>query len=260
MRLVDRLSGMWARHCFGECGVIFLLHKILDRNIPGSSVWDVSMDFLDSFILFLKNSGFSFVSMDEICHLLRNGKSLARVVHFTIDDGLKCAFSNALPVFKSHGVPFTLYICTNCVDCLDIDEEMKNANIQFEKLTWEDIRSLDKEPMCTIGGHTKSHPRLKQLMKEGVFDEIRGAHATLEAHLGKKIYHFAYPYGGSDAVGLREVGIVQELELRSAVTTFPGMLYPKHKDFLACLPRVALGMDFRSHQIRHIRKHGVVLL
>ncbi|CCF80699.1 hypothetical protein HBZS_111480 [Helicobacter bizzozeronii CCUG 35545] len=54
--------------------------------------------------------------------------------------------------------------------------------------------------------------------------------------------------------------MVQELGLKSAVTTRRGTLYPEHKDFLTCLPRVMLEENFRPHEIWRLRKHRIATL
>src|SRR5438105_7320620 len=51
-------------------------------------------------------------SMDEVPALLqaRDGR---KFVCFTLDDGYVDTATNALPVFKKHNIPFTVYIATS---------------------------------------------------------------------------------------------------------------------------------------------------
>ncbi|MFC3848028.1 polysaccharide deacetylase family protein [Helicobacter baculiformis] len=248
LHLLSKLSNnTWAQRYYEGQGVIFMLHEVL--NMPSvKSDLSVSVAFLDFLITLLKNKGFSFVSLDEICDLLQRGKFFHKAVHFTLDDGYQSTLNNASPIFKAHDVPFTIYICTNYLG-------------KAGMLDWEGVKTLYQEPLCTIGGHTQSHPKLSQIKERGeVMAEIQGAHAILKERLGQEIRHFAYPYGGVNACGLREVEVVQELGLRSAVTTRRGTLYPAHRDFLTCLPRVMLVENFKLHEIWRIRKYQVATL
>ncbi|WP_104750265.1 polysaccharide deacetylase family protein [Helicobacter cynogastricus] len=233
-----------AKRCYQGHGVIFMLHAIPQV----SSGVDPSASFLDHFLECLKKAGYSFVCLDEICHLFTHNKPFKNIAHFTLDDGYACTLHNALPVFKAHNAPFTTYICTDCIS----KEGM---------LDWASLHTLAQESLCTIGGHTKSHPRLSQIReRERVLEEIAAGNTLLKEHLGTEVEHFAYPYGGYNAAGHREVEIVKELGLKSAVTTRRGTLYPTHKDFLACLPRVMLTQNFKLHEIWRIRKYQVATL
>ncbi|WP_104638050.1 polysaccharide deacetylase family protein [Helicobacter bizzozeronii] len=257
--LADLSHNPLVRHYYQGQGVIFTLHRVVDTQEKLPKSIGVSTAFLDTFLALLKDKGFSFVDMDEICDLLQKGKPFAKIVHWTLDDGFQCALDHALPIFKAHNAPFTTYICTDLIDCIEADS--LDWSDGLEMLDWEGVKALHAEPLCTIGGHTKSHPKLSQLpTRESVLEQIQKGNAILQTHLEQKIRHFAYPYGRVGTAGLREVEVVQELGLKSAVTTRRGTLYPEHKDFLICLPRVMLEDGFKLHEIWRLRKHRIATL
>jgi hypothetical protein len=66
--------------------------------------------------------------------------------------------------------------------------------------------------------------------------------ARLSEACGKKVSHFAYPYGGRISATPREFQIVREIGLTSAVTTREANLFPEHADHLESLPRIGVTM------------------
>ncbi|MGD0709440.1 MAG: polysaccharide deacetylase family protein [Anaerolineaceae bacterium] len=105
-------------------------------------------------------------------------------------------------------------------------------------LSWQQIEQLDADELVTIGAHTVTHPVLANLGGSDVRDEISISRQKLQAHLIKPIHHFAYPYGGMGEAGWREVGIVKELDFKSAVTTRCGNIQWGHRQYPECLPRL----------------------
>jgi len=127
-------------------------------------------------------------------------------------------------------------------------------------LTWEHIIELSKDELCTIGGHTKNHYALNCLSIEEVKEEIIEANTLIQEKTGKRVEHFAYPFGSRAEVGKREFDIVKGLGLKTATTTRRGTIYPEHKNFLECLPRIMLIENFDIKTIGNIRKHRIVTL
>ena len=75
--------------------------------------------------------------------------------------------------------------------------------------------------------------------------------AVLETALGMAPIHLAYPYGDRETVGPREFRLAAELGYKTAVTTRPGVLFPKHSEHLTALPRLSLNGEFQ--QGRYVR-------
>ena len=62
-------------------------------------------------------------------------------------------------------------------------------------LTEAELRSLDAEPLITVGAHTVNHPMLSVLPPEEQEKEILGSKAALEMMLGHAVNFFSYPFG-----------------------------------------------------------------
>ena len=80
-------------------------------------------------------------------------------------------------------------------------------------MDWSEIAELAADPLCTIGAHTVNHMILRKVAERengarGNGNEPRG---DLEAALGKRPEHLAYPVGDPVSAGPREFRIAAEL-------------------------------------------------
>ncbi len=98
----------------------------------------------------------------------------------TFDDVYDCIYTCAYPVLKKYQIPFTLFIATDFLD-------------QPGYLTTAQLKEMADDPLCTVGAHTKSHPRLRTA--EDAAQQIRESAQILQELLQRKIVLFAYPYG-----------------------------------------------------------------
>lgn len=62
-------------------------------------------------------------------------------------------------------------------------------------LTWDDVIQLAASPLCTIGSHTVTHPRLSDLSDEELQYELTESKRQIEGQLGKDVKYISYPYG-----------------------------------------------------------------
>ena len=86
-------------------------------------------------------------------------------------------------------------------------------------LNWDEIKYLDSNPLITIGAHSHTHPKLKNLTYEESFFEINSSKEILEDKLSRKIEHFAYPFGGVNDIGKKELEIIRKCGFDTATTT-----------------------------------------
>lgn len=126
-------------------------------------------------------------------------------------------------------------------------------------LTWENLVKMSKDPLVTIGAHTITHPALNLLSKSEIIDEAMKSKELIESHIGKKVEHFCYPFGGHNEVGKNEFAVVKNLGFKTATTTRFGNIYSAHKNYLEALPRVMLKEDF-SWYMHYMRLTKSLLL
>ncbi|MFC6655918.1 polysaccharide deacetylase family protein [Roseibium salinum] len=91
-------------------------------------------------------------------------------------------------------------------------------------MNWDEVRQLASDPLVTIGAHTHDHFALARLDAAAARADVMKGLTRLEEELGRRPKHFAYPYGKSHAVSLRDADILREIGFASSVTTLPGVL------------------------------------
>jgi peptidoglycan/xylan/chitin deacetylase (PgdA/CDA1 family) len=122
---------------------------------------------------------------------------------------------------------------------------------------WTDLEVLSRHRLVTIGAHTRSHPMLARIAIAEAVAEIAEGRRRLEAKLGRRIDHFAYPVGSSPAAGRREFELIAKAGFKTAVTTRRGLLHHRHRRTLTHLPRVSLNGHFQTSRYLDLFLSGV---
>ena len=113
-------------------------------------------------------------------------------------------------------------------------------------LNWRELGEFAGEPLCTIGAHTRTHPRLALHTAAVAQDEMASSRIVIAEQLGVEPRHFAYPVGDPTSAGPREFEMARALGFASALTTRPGMLFPGHASHLTALPRVSVNGNWQD--------------
>jgi peptidoglycan/xylan/chitin deacetylase (PgdA/CDA1 family) len=124
-------------------------------------------------------------------------------------------------------------------------------------MSWNEIRTLSADPLCTIGAHTINHFNVKALPAEEALAEMTDSADIIEAQTGKRPEFFAYPYGDETSAGPREFELARAAGFRAAVTTRKGMIFPAHRDHLTALPRFSLSGHFQNMRYVNTLMSGV---
>ncbi len=94
---------------------------------------------------YIRDAGLSVISMQDFLEWKHGSRQLPeRCVLITIDDGWKSVYTDAYPVLKAYGYPFTLFLYTRYI------------NVQGDSLTHARIREM-AENGATIGSHSSNH-------------------------------------------------------------------------------------------------------
>lgn len=107
-------------------------------------------------------------------------------------------------------------------------------------MNWDELRTLARNPLITLGAHTVHHYNLKRLPRRQALAEMTDSAMIIERETDDRPHHFAFPYGHPQAVAEREVALAREAGFTTAVTTRHGVLLPRHRDHLHALPRISL--------------------
>lgn len=211
-------------------GEIWMLHRVVKQrsNVPEQRELEVTVDWLEQKILEYQKRGYIFVSISETLRrigglennsftpLLRRNKR--RFVCITFDDGYQDNYTLAYPMLKRLNVPFTVYVTTGF-----IDNQLPMWWYKGEQLglSTKELKALDADPLCTIGAHTVSHPKLDTLTRGQQYQEISTSKQTLEALLGHEVCHFSFPHGAHNDDTL---AICHELGFQTVVQSWGGPL------------------------------------
>jgi peptidoglycan/xylan/chitin deacetylase (PgdA/CDA1 family) len=129
-------------------------------------------------------------------------------------------------------------------------------------LTWEEIKKLSQEPLITIGAHTLNHIATKQQKTEWVEEEMMASKKEIEAHIDKEVNHFAYPFGGTFDVALRDTKLAQKVGFKTSTLNQPGNIFKRIKNHQA-LARMPLGnateyerLNYYMNGIYHFSVNG----
>ncbi|SFD95277.1 polysaccharide deacetylase family protein [Nitrosomonas sp. Nm166] len=116
-----------------------------------------------------------------------------KAVTITFDDGIACAYENALPILQEFGYPASVFIVSKLVGGYNDFAEVFGFP-RRRMLTVSEIRTL-AESGIDIGSHTVNHIWLGKTDKTIVSKEVEDSKKALEDIVGQEIPHFAYPFG-----------------------------------------------------------------
>lgn len=201
---------------FPDKGVILMFHHISDEDI---NIMDCCKCKITRFKEIIRNveTDFEIVSIDDIYK--ENSK---RVAVITFDDGCKDVYLNAYPFLKEHNIPFTVYLVSSFIG-------------KKGYMSRDDILVLAKDPLVTIGFHTVKHNNLR--FESSLECEMWKGKLCLETLIGRKISHFAFPYGKITNIGFKSIFYGFKLDYTTIVSTFDSHLSPITMLFPKFLPR-----------------------
>lgn len=99
-------------------GSIFTLHRVephkYSRFDPNAHL-SITPEFLEKAIIKLKSKNYKAIALDDLPDHFKNADPKQPAMVFTLDDGYRNNFEYALPVFKKHNIPFTVFACSGFV-------------------------------------------------------------------------------------------------------------------------------------------------
>jgi peptidoglycan/xylan/chitin deacetylase (PgdA/CDA1 family) len=168
-------------------------------------------------------------------------------------------FSQAYPILKQHQIPFTFYVSTDMPDgkadlwWYQLEQLAQGDNDWFDKIwsqiyerkepiavamhaitssipdfdlcrrlsiTWDQLREMVFEGLCTVGSHGVTHSALTLMSEEQARYELSKSKLRFEEMLGVEVSHFSYPHSFySEATNQ----LVWEAGYNTAVIGYGGM-------------------------------------
>ena len=192
-------------------GEIWMLHRVVEHRSekPEQRELEVTPDWLEERIVEYRKRGYCFAPIDNL-------PARGKWVCLTFDDGYRDNYTLAYPMLKRLQVPFAVYVSTGFVD-----NHFPMWWYPGDQLgmSADELKELAEDPLCTIGAHTVSHPKLDTLSYEEQYKEISNSKQNLEQMLGHPIQHFSFPHGTHNADALT---ICQKLGFKTVVQSWGG--------------------------------------
>lgn len=94
-------------------------------------------------------------------------------------------------------------------------------------LTWEQIKQLADDPLCTIGAHSISHCRLNMTERKDLLYEILNSKRAIEKYTEKPVSSMSYPYGAKSDVSNEAKCVAQEVGYVTALMSGGGPIREK---------------------------------
>ena len=217
------IGEIWCLHRVLPCRSCFQSNRELE----------ITPDYLERLIVDKISQGFRFVDLDAFVAAVEGSGREKRLVHITFDDGFSDVFTYAYPIFIKFAIPFTYYITTDMPDgradlwWLQLEQTADGNQKLFEELlkkiygrgkdiaatmheltnsvpdsslceelciTWEQLKTMVSEGLCTIGSHGVSHSAMSLLTREKAIMELRASKTRLAEMLGVEVRHYSYPH------------------------------------------------------------------
>lgn len=164
---------------------IFLYHQIVeDESEIQYDYMQTTKDTFEKQIIGLENSGYHFISYDDLIQYKEGKKPLyKKSALLTFDDGAEVTYKNAYPILKKYNIPFTIFVIT---DYVGSDTYM----------TWDEAKDVQNSGLGLIASHSQKHEDFSKLTVEQAVENVNNSYKTIEENLGEqKTKIFTYPYG-----------------------------------------------------------------
>ena len=160
-------------------GILSLMyHRFNENKYPSTNI---KMEIFKEQIKIIKKLNYDFYDpkyLEKNFYIEKKEKKIL----ITIDDAFTSFYKHAWPYLKEERIPFILFVSTKDVG--------KNGY-----MTWEQIKTLEKESTAYIGNHSHSHDYLVNLKNNEFINDINIASEIFKNKLGYNPIFFSYPFG-----------------------------------------------------------------
>ncbi|TSC64364.1 MAG: polysaccharide deacetylase [Parcubacteria group bacterium Gr01-1014_91] len=174
---------------FPQTEITVLMYHSIDR-----SGWKLAVtpEMFERQMKYLAHNGWA-VSLADVVAYAKGEKELpAHAVAVTFDDGYQHVLTVALPILERYRIPATVF--------LPSDMSARTSPDDRPRLTEEELRTLARSPLITIGSHAETHKKFTELAPEEMKKESVNSAEKLAGILGKRPSLFAYPFGSRSTV------------------------------------------------------------
>ena len=221
---------------------IIMYHGVF-KDPARSGAYVVTPRLLEDDLIYLKNRGYSTITMTDLINYVYTGAPLPeKPVMITFDDGMYSTWFYGTPIFKKLGMRGVFSIVGSYTDEYTASGEV---NLNYSYLRWEDLDLILKEGIFELqnhsyGFHSYDSKRRGSMIADGesledytrlfTEDTMRLQNCFFD-NLGYTPNTYTYPYGAiTDVTGdlLREMGFSASLSCNvgiNIITRSPQCLF-----------------------------------
>jgi len=117
----------------------------------------------------------------------------------------------------------------------------KDNQKNYQTLSWNDLKILNKNVLFTIGGHTHSHSIMSSLEDDELNKEISQCMESIALNLTMQVKHFSYPEGQLHHFNAKVIALLKEKGIICCPSAVNGI--NKFTEDLFTLKRVMVGFE-----------------
>ena len=183
----------------GSGVTVLIYHRFGEDKYPSTNI---AVDRFSQQLEFLSSNNYQVISLEQLVHSLNGGSRLPdRAVVITIDDGYRSVYTEAWPVLKQYGYPFTVFVYAKATE-----------NKHWNYMTWDQVKEM-KAAGVDFQNHGFSHDHLAFKPSEMNMDEYKAwiradlavSTRILSEELKERPRFFAVPYGEYNETVLDEI-------------------------------------------------------
>ena len=107
-------------------------------------------------------------------------------------------------------------------ECIKLDKEPTILTEIDNKLTWEQLKIMDKSELVSIGGHSHTHRIMSHLSKKDLENEVSLSLELLKMNLKKSIHHYSYPEGQLNSYSKDVIKVLKKHGIQICPTAIDG--------------------------------------
>lgn len=197
---------------------VLIYHHFGDSRYPTTNV---EMAAFRQQLAYLAEHRYHVISLADLVAFLRQKKPLPeKSVVITIDDGYRTIYTNAWPLLRQYGFPFTVFLYT---------EGLERGYANY--LSWAQVKEMQAAGV-DFQDHSYFHRRLatrpanadEAAWRAAIRDDLARSRALLTARLGQPPRFFAIPYGEYNTLVLDEA---RKLGYAAILTQDGGVVGPE---------------------------------
>ncbi len=169
---------------------VILQYHHVSNNTP--QITSVSPENFRRHMNYLADKKFNVIPLATLVDALKNHRQLPKkTVAITFDDAYVSIYTEAFPILRQHGFPFTIFVAPGPIDK------------KFGKfLSWKQIQEMTRHG-ATIGNHTMKHVHsVEKLPKESEAQwvarfqqDLQATEAHIKEKTGQNTKMFAWTFG-----------------------------------------------------------------